>query len=71
MHISREEIFGPVLPVIPFNDFDEAIKIANDTPYGLASGVRIFTCSPFFLEGLSNRVMDGKTGRRRWIIIPR
>ncbi|HTL09672.1 MAG TPA: aldehyde dehydrogenase family protein [Chitinophagaceae bacterium] len=40
MKISKEEIFGPCLPVIPFNDFDDAIRIANDTPYGLASGVQ-------------------------------
>jgi acyl-CoA reductase-like NAD-dependent aldehyde dehydrogenase len=37
--IAREEIFGPVLPVIPFDSVDDAIRIANDTPYGLASGV--------------------------------
>jgi aldehyde dehydrogenase (NAD+) len=40
LKISREEIFGPVLPVIPFADEDEAIRIANDTVYGLASGVQ-------------------------------
>jgi aldehyde dehydrogenase (NAD+) len=38
--ISREEIFGPVLPIIPFEDEEEAIRLANDTPYGLASGVQ-------------------------------
>jgi aldehyde dehydrogenase (NAD+) len=38
--ISREEIFGPVLPVIPFDNDDEAVRIANDTPYGLASGIQ-------------------------------
>jgi aldehyde dehydrogenase (NAD+) len=38
--ISREEIFGPVVPVIPFENEDEAIRIANDTPYGLASGIQ-------------------------------
>jgi acyl-CoA reductase-like NAD-dependent aldehyde dehydrogenase len=37
--IAREEIFGPVLSVIPFADQAEAIAIANDTPYGLAGGV--------------------------------
>jgi acyl-CoA reductase-like NAD-dependent aldehyde dehydrogenase len=37
--IAREEIFGPVLAVTPFEDMDEAIAIANDTPYGLASAV--------------------------------
>ncbi|MEA3096837.1 aldehyde dehydrogenase family protein [Caballeronia mineralivorans] len=40
LKISREEIFGPVLPVIPFDNDDEAVRIANDTPYGLASGIQ-------------------------------
>lgn len=39
MTIAREEIFGPVLCMIPYSDIDEAIAIANDTPYGLSSGV--------------------------------
>lgn len=39
MKIAREEIFGPVLSVITFKDPSEAIKIANDTPYGLAASV--------------------------------
>lgn len=39
MRIAREEIFGPVLTVIAFDSLEEAIKIANDTPYGLAAGV--------------------------------
>ncbi|HEV2175797.1 MAG TPA: aldehyde dehydrogenase family protein [Terriglobia bacterium] len=37
--IAREEIFGPVATVIPFADESEAIRIANDTPYGLAAAV--------------------------------
>ena len=37
--IAREEIFGPVAAVIPFKDEAEAMKIANDTPYGLAAAV--------------------------------
>lgn len=37
--VMREEIFGPVVCVIPFDSEDEAVAIANDTPYGLASGV--------------------------------
>jgi betaine-aldehyde dehydrogenase len=37
--IAREEIFGPVASVIPFNDEADAIKIANDSPYGLAAAV--------------------------------
>lgn len=39
MRISREEIFGPVVTVIPFKDEEEAIRIANDSPYGLAGAV--------------------------------
>ena len=37
MRIAQEEIFGPVLVIIPFEDDDEAIEIANDSPYGLAA----------------------------------
>jgi aldehyde dehydrogenase (NAD+) len=37
MVIAREEIFGPVLTILPYRDEEEAIKIANDTPYGLAA----------------------------------
>ncbi|MDW5326729.1 aldehyde dehydrogenase family protein [Plantactinospora sp. KLBMP9567] len=39
MRIAREEIFGPVLVVIPYSDEQEAIEIANDTPYGLQAYV--------------------------------
>lgn len=38
MRISREEIFGPVLVVIPFDTEEEAVAMANDSPYGLGSG---------------------------------
>lgn len=40
MTIEREEIFGPVLSIIPFDSEDEAIRIANDTPYGLTNYVQ-------------------------------
>jgi len=39
MRIAQEEIFGPVLPVIPFAGENEAVRIANDTVYGLGGGV--------------------------------
>jgi acyl-CoA reductase-like NAD-dependent aldehyde dehydrogenase len=39
MTIAQEEIFGPVLAIIPYEDEDDAIRIANDTIYGLAGGV--------------------------------
>ncbi len=40
MTIAREEIFGPVLVMIPYDSEDEAIRVANDTPYGLAGYVQ-------------------------------
>ncbi|MBN9137444.1 MAG: aldehyde dehydrogenase family protein, partial [Phyllobacterium sp.] len=40
MRIAREEVFGPVLALIPFDTEEEAIAIANDTPYGLAAYVQ-------------------------------
>lgn len=40
MMIAREEVFGPVLSIIPFVSEEEAIEIANDTPYGLANYVQ-------------------------------
>lgn len=39
MRLFQEEIFGPVLAVTTFKDFDDAIRIANDTEYGLGAGV--------------------------------
>jgi aldehyde dehydrogenase (NAD+) len=39
MAIAREEIFGPVLSIIPYDDEDDAVRIANDTPYGLSGYV--------------------------------
>ncbi|WP_076999838.1 aldehyde dehydrogenase [Variovorax sp. KK3] len=39
MRIAREEIFGPVLCVIPFDDEADALRIANDSPFGLAAGI--------------------------------
>ena len=40
MTIAREEIFGPVLAILPYKDEDDAIAIANDTVYGLSGYVQ-------------------------------
>jgi len=40
MTIAREEIFGPVLCIIPYDTVEEAVQIANDTPYGLTAYVQ-------------------------------
>ena len=39
MRINREEVFGPVASVIRVKDYDEALAVANDTPFGLTSGI--------------------------------
>lgn len=40
MRIAREEVFGPFTVVLPFEDEEEAVRIANDSPYGLAAAIR-------------------------------
>jgi acyl-CoA reductase-like NAD-dependent aldehyde dehydrogenase len=39
MTIAQQEIFGPVLCILPYDDEEDAVRIANDSPYGLAAGV--------------------------------
>jgi acyl-CoA reductase-like NAD-dependent aldehyde dehydrogenase len=62
--ISQEEIFGPVVPVIPFDDEEEAIRLANDTPYGLASGIQ----TRDFARGLrlADRIKAGTVWLNTW-----
>ncbi len=57
MRIAREEIFGPVLTIIPFDTEEEAVAIANDTPYGLAAYVQ--TGSPDRAARLSRTLRAG------------
>jgi betaine-aldehyde dehydrogenase len=62
--IAREEIFGPVLTVIPFDTLDEAIRISNDTSYGLSSGV--FTCDLDKAWTVSRRLKAGQVYVNTW-----
>ena len=62
--ISREEIFGPVLPVIPFDGEEEAITIANDTAYGLAAGIQ--TGNVARAIRLSDRIKAGTIWINTW-----
>jgi aldehyde dehydrogenase (NAD+) len=64
LKICREEIFGPVLPVIPFEDEEEAVRIANDTSYGLASGLQ--TTDLGRALRLSDRIKAGTVWINTW-----
>ncbi|MBI3185699.1 MAG: aldehyde dehydrogenase family protein [Myxococcales bacterium] len=57
MAVIREETFGPVLPIIPFDDEEEAIKLANDSDYGLSAYV--FSKSTRHAEQVANRLAAG------------
>jgi acyl-CoA reductase-like NAD-dependent aldehyde dehydrogenase len=58
MRIAQEEIFGPVLVIIPYADEDEAIAIANDSPYGLAGA--IWSGDPERGRNLAGRLRVGR-----------
>ncbi|GAB3244706.1 aldehyde dehydrogenase family protein [Chitinimonas naiadis] len=58
MTIAREEIFGPVLAIIPYRDTEDAIAIANDTPYGLQAYV--LSADPARARAVADRIEAGR-----------
>jgi betaine-aldehyde dehydrogenase len=60
MRIAQEEIFGPVLAVIPYDDVDDAVRIANDSDYGLAGSV--WTTDTAAGMDIARRVRTGTYG---------
>jgi aldehyde dehydrogenase (NAD+) len=58
MKIAREEIFGPVLSIMSYDTEDEAIEIANDTPFGLAGFVQ--SSDPNRARAVANRIRAGR-----------
>jgi acyl-CoA reductase-like NAD-dependent aldehyde dehydrogenase len=58
MTIAQEEIFGPVLSIIPYQDEEDAIRIANDTIYGLAGGV--WSRDPERAKRVARRIRTGQ-----------
>ncbi|MGC4934778.1 aldehyde dehydrogenase [Gordonia sp. DT30] len=68
MRIAREEIFGPVLCVIPYSDEDEAVAIANDSDYGLAG--TIWTADEQHGVELSRRIHTGSIGVNHYGLDP-
>ncbi|WP_084960125.1 aldehyde dehydrogenase [Thermoactinospora rubra] len=68
MRIAREEIFGPVLAVIPYEDEDDAVRIANDSDYGLAGTV--WTADPDHGMEIARRVRTGTYGVNCFMLEP-
>ncbi|MDX6234986.1 MAG: aldehyde dehydrogenase [Nocardioidaceae bacterium] len=60
MTIAQEEIFGPVLVVIPYDDDDDAVRIANDSGYGLTCG--LYSCSEELATSVARRIRTGSIG---------
>jgi betaine-aldehyde dehydrogenase len=64
MRIAQEEIFGPVLAVIPYDGVDEAVRIANDSEYGLAGSV--WTADEDAGRDVARRVRTGTYGVNKY-----
>ncbi len=66
--IAREEIFGPVLAVIPYDDVDDALAIANDSDFGL--GGSVWTSDPERGADIAKRVQTGSIGINHYVLDP-
>ncbi len=66
--IAREEIFGPVLAVIPYDGVDEAVAIANDSEFGL--GGSVWTADHERAESVARRVQTGSIGINHYMLDP-
>ncbi|MCZ4078080.1 aldehyde dehydrogenase [Rhodococcus sp. H36-A4] len=64
MRIAQEEIFGPVVVVIPFDDIDEAVAIANDSDYGLSGAV--YAEDSALAETIARRIRTGQISVNSW-----
>ena len=64
MTIAREEIFGPVATVLPYDDLDEAIAIANDSDYGLSGAV--YAADRYLAERVARRIRTGQISVNSW-----
>jgi acyl-CoA reductase-like NAD-dependent aldehyde dehydrogenase len=64
MRIAQEEIFGPVITVVPYTDDQDALRIANDSPYGLAGTV--FGADPERALAIARKVHTGTIGVNRY-----
>jgi len=60
MRVAREEIFGPVITILRYDDVDAAIEIANSTPFGL--GGIVFSADPDDALAVADRVDSGSVG---------
>lgn len=58
MRIAQEEVFGPVLAVMPYDGQDDGVRIANDSAYGLSAGV--WSSDPARAEGVARRLRAGQ-----------
>jgi acyl-CoA reductase-like NAD-dependent aldehyde dehydrogenase len=66
--IAREEIFGPVLAVIPYEDVDDAVAIANDSEFGL--GGSVWSRDPERAQDVAKRVQTGSIGINHYMLDP-